>query len=104
MKARNSVTRTDEEVQREFGIPKNVFNKAEYGKSILGGIDAGAIQADLTALGFSSCAVRYEWFLGQGDVMHGQSFEEARTIETYLRAIAPLSDGLFKYVQLILVK
>lgn len=103
-KARDSVTQTDEKVQREFGIPKDIFNQAEYGKAILGGVDPVLIQENLPALGFSSCAVRYDWFLGQGDVMHGQSFKDAETIETYLRTIAPLSDGLFKYVQMVLVK
>jgi len=103
-KARDSVTLTDEKVQAEFGIAKDVFNKAEYGKSILGGIDPDEISRESEALGFSSCAVRYEWFVGQGDVMHGQSFDAAETIENHLRALAPLSNHLFKYVQFIFVK
>jgi len=103
-KARDSVTQTDEKVRAEFGIPKDVFNQAEYGKSILGGIDPEAIQAQLPQLGFSECSTRYDWFLGQGDVMHGQSFKEAETVEAYLRSISPVSNFLFKYVQIVLVK
>src|SRR5499427_1713377 len=44
------------------------------------------------ACGFSSCDVRFEWFLGQGAVMHGQSFAAADTVEAYLRRTLPLTD------------
>jgi ubiquinone/menaquinone biosynthesis C-methylase UbiE len=103
-KARDSVTQTDAKVQQQFGIAKEVFNQAEYGKSVLGGIDPQAIYQEFRSLGFSHCSVRYEWFLGQGDVMHGQSPEDAGKIEAYLRSISPLSDHLFKYVQIVFTK
>jgi ubiquinone/menaquinone biosynthesis C-methylase UbiE len=103
-KARDSVTKTDQRVQEQFGIPADVFNQAEYGKSILGGIDPREVEQHVAALGFSACAIRYEWFLGQGDVMHGQSFEDAAKIEAYLRAILPVSAPLFKYLQFVLTK
>jgi ubiquinone/menaquinone biosynthesis C-methylase UbiE len=104
LKARDSVTQTDAKVQKEFGIAPDEFNKAEYGKAVLGGIDPRKIQSELAELGFKHCTLRFEWFLGQGDVMHGQSFKDAATIENYLRAIAPLSDNMFKYIQFILTK
>jgi ubiquinone/menaquinone biosynthesis C-methylase UbiE len=103
-KAYDSVVATDARVQAQFGIDKNVFNRAEYGKAVLGGVDAEAMCAAAPQLGFKSCAVRYEWFLGQADIMHGRSIGEAEKIESYLREIAPLSNHLFKYVQLIFVK
>ena len=103
-KARDSVLRTDEKVEADFGIPCATFQQAEYGKSIQGGIDAAELRETATGIGFRSALVRYEWFLGQAEVMHGQSFADAATVESYLRSIAPVSDRLFKYVQFQLVK
>jgi ubiquinone/menaquinone biosynthesis C-methylase UbiE len=99
-----SVLHTDARVEREFGLPADTFNRAEYTKSILGGIDADQFCADARVLGFSRCDVRYEWFLGQGSVMHGQSLEASATIEEYLRRALPLSAHLFKYLAFVLVK
>lgn len=103
-KARDSVTQTDAKVQAQFGIAREVFNQAEYGKAVLGGIDPDTISNEAKSLGFSQCSVRYEWFLGQGDVMHSQSFEDSAKIEAYLRSILPLSRHLFKYLQFIFIK
>jgi len=103
-KARASVTETDQQVERDFGIPAETFRQAEFTKAILGGLDAGEIVRRSTELGFKSVEVRREWYLGQAEVMHGRSFEEAARIEEYLRSIAPLSDHLFKYLQFVFVK
>jgi ubiquinone/menaquinone biosynthesis C-methylase UbiE len=103
-KARASVLETDARVEKEFGIPAETFNQAEYSKAILGGVDPREIDERSKELGFSSCAVRFEWFVGQAEVMHGQSFADAETVDAFLRSIAPLSDHLFKYVQVVLVK
>lgn len=102
--ARIGVTETDIKVQEQYGIPKELFNLAEYGKAILGGVDRAELHEASRALGFSACESQYEWYLGQGEVMHGQSFEAAAVVERYLRSIAPLSDHLFKYVRFILTK
>lgn len=100
----DSVLHTDERVQGEFGIDQEVFNRAEYTKSILGGIDPFGFRAESLGLGFGSCEVVFEWFLGQGAVMHQQSSEEAATVEAYLRRILPLSAECFKYLQFVLAK
>jgi ubiquinone/menaquinone biosynthesis C-methylase UbiE len=99
-----SVLHTDARVQGEFGIDSEVFNRAEYTKSILGGIDPYRFREESLGLGFSSCDVVFEWFLGQGAVMHQQSSEEAATVEAYLRRILPLSAECFKYLQFVLAK
>jgi hypothetical protein len=99
-----SVLHTDARVERDFGLPADTFNQAEYTKSILGGIDAEALCDEALALGFSRCSVRYEWFLGQGSVMHGQSFEASSTIEEHLRRVLPLSAHLFKYLEFVFAK
>jgi ubiquinone/menaquinone biosynthesis C-methylase UbiE len=100
----DSVLHTDARVEREFGLPADTFNRAEYTKSILGGIDAGEFCAEARALGFRQCEVRYEWFLGQGSVLHDQSPQAASTVEEYLRRALPLSAHLFKYLEFVLVK
>jgi ubiquinone/menaquinone biosynthesis C-methylase UbiE len=103
-KARDSVIHVDEQVERDFGIPQETFRQAEYSKAVLGGLDVAEISRRAQELGFSDCRTRLEWFLGQAEVMHGQSFETAALIESHLRSLAPLTDHLFKYVQLILVR
>jgi SAM-dependent methyltransferase len=103
-KARDSVVATDDRVQQEFGIPQDVFNLAEYGKDIQGGIDVREASEAARSIGFREQKMRFEWYVGQAEVMHGQSFEDAKKIETFLRNISPLSDHLFKYLQFILVK
>jgi ubiquinone/menaquinone biosynthesis C-methylase UbiE len=99
-----SVLYTDQRVEREFGLSAQVFNNAEYTKARLGGIDAAQFCEDARMLGFRDCRVRYEWFLGQGAVMHGQSIEAAATVEEYLRRALPLSAHLFKYLEFVLAK
>lgn len=100
----DSVLHTDARVEREFGLPAHTFNRAEHTKSILGGIEPSEFCAAARALGFRRCDVRYEWFLGQGSVMHDQSLEAASTVEEYLRRALPLSAQLFKYLEFVLVK
>ncbi len=103
-KARASVTDTDAQVERDFGIPAETFRQAEFSKAILGGIDPHEVEHRAHELGFKSATVKLEWFLGQGEVMHGRSFEEAARVEDYLRSVSPLSDHLFKYLEIIFVK
>lgn len=100
----DAVLHTDEQVKRDFGISEETFNKAEYTKAILGGIDGEEFTKQCSEIGFSSCEVIPQWFLGQGAVMHGQSFETALAIEGYLRRVHPLSIGLFKYLRVVATK
>lgn len=99
-----AVLHNDSEVHGQFGIDAETFNKAEFTKSILGGIDADEFVKRCALTGFSSCTPTFQWFLGQGAVMHGQSFEAAELIESYLQRIVPLSTGLFKYLRFVAVK
>lgn len=103
-KAVDSVVCTDEKVEQDFGIPKSTFQKAEFGKSIMGGIGAQDLEVAARKVGFKKVEISFEWFLGQGDVMHGRSFAEAEVVENYLREIAPASNQLFKYIKCILEK
>lgn len=100
----NSVLHTDEQVMKDFGIEPEVFNSAEYTKSILGGIDPKELCNIALRLGYTEATYEYDWFLGQGAIMHEHSFDEAEKIDNYLKDILPLSKHLFKYIKVVLKK
>ncbi len=91
------VTANDRKVEQDYGIAADVFRRAEPGKE-LGGVDPDELRSVALASGFSSCTITFDWFLGQGAVMHGQSFEDAAVIEAYLRRTAPVTNHMFKYL------
>jgi ubiquinone/menaquinone biosynthesis C-methylase UbiE len=97
------VTANDRKVEQQFGIPAALFRAAEPGKED-GGIDPAEFRQLALRSGFSACEASFDWFLGQGAVMHGQSVADAAVIEAYLRRAAPLADHLFKYVYFHAVK
>lgn len=94
-----AVHHVEEDVQERFGIEPDVFRAAEYIKANLGGFEAGAFEQDALDAGFSACETTYEWFLGQGTLMHGVSFEVADATGEHLRRLLPLSAHLFKYLR-----
>ena len=100
----NSVLHTDQQVMEEFGIEPDVFNNAEYTKSILGGIDPEELCQIAKEIGYRNAYFEYDWFLGQGTIMHEHSFEEADAIDRYLKMTLPLSKHLFKYIKVVLEK
>ena len=104
LKARDSVLAIDAKVEAEYGIPQETFRNAEYGKSILGGVDPVEALRHAQAAGFRSAEVHFDWFLGQAETMHGDSFAAADKIETYLHGVAPDANHLFKYLRLELTK
>lgn len=88
----------EQKVESEFGIPQEIFRAAEYSKSITGGFDAQELQEVLSDIGFRSSSVHLDWFMGQGNVMHENSFALADEISDFLQSIRPASDCLFKYL------
>lgn len=103
-KAYDAVVNTDAILEQQFGTPQSLVQAAEPIRAIFGGLDPNQVKQDAAAIGFRVCEVRLEWFIGEAEVMHGQSSEAAATIDAYLRSASPLTDHLFKYVQLTLVK
>ena len=97
------VTANDQKVEQEFGIASATFQLAEPGKKD-GGFDPEAFRKLALASGFSRCDVNFDWFLGQGQVMHGQSPEAAATVDAYLHRAAPLTNHLYKYLTFNMVK
>jgi hypothetical protein len=55
-------------------------------------------------VGFSRVDVTYEWFGGQGKILHGVSAAAAAHVDDYLRQALPLSRGLYKYLRFRAVK
>lgn len=87
-----------------FGIDAAMLEKAEPMKSEKKGFDAKEMLAMAKEIGFSKCRITHEWFLGQGKVMHEQSFESAAQINQYLLSVLPATAGLYKYLNFIFIK
>ena len=94
-----AVLHVAEDVSERFAIAPETFRSAEHIKSELGGFDADEFTRDARAAGFRSCASEYEWFLGQGVLIHGPSPEDAGVVERHLRRLLPLTASLFKYLR-----
>ena len=94
----NATINIARQISTQYEIEDSVFNTAEYSKSITGGFKAEELEKSLHDLGLGSAKVNLDWFMGQGGVMHGQSFELAGKIEDYLRTALPASANLFKYL------
>jgi len=93
-----------EHYQEHYGMNAELLEQAEPIKTHDKGFCAVEVLETARDIGFSSCRVEFEWFLGQAKVMHEQSHADAGTIERYLNAILPVSSYLFKYLRFILIK
>lgn len=105
-----AVAHKDDVIAKEHGIPNDVFNAAEYGKTSTGGFKEETLREQLMNVGFSNVTFRYHWYLGQAFLVNeeGKSRDErlrnAETTDTVLRKLLPLSRHLYKYVGLVAVK
>ena len=90
--------------QQNFGVDGAMLDKAEPIKAVQKGFDAKEIHDLARRIGFASCRIDYDWFLGQGKVMHEQSFERAEQIHAYLSSILPVASPLFKYLNFVVTK
>ncbi len=94
----------DEDIEKRFGVPSEVFNNAEYGKSIRGGFSGGDLRRSLIEAGFSQVEVFYHWFIGQGQMINNPSagkaevLRDAEVVTAALQRAWPLSVSLFKYL------
>ena len=90
--------------QDNFGLNPDSLDKAEPIKSKDKGFQANEVYQVALDLGFSEINIEYEWFLGQGKVMHEESLEKANSIDAYLNTIVPISSPLYKYLRFVFVK
>lgn len=98
------VTYKDEDIEKNFGVDKDVFNSAEYGKNIKGGFKAEELEASLKNIGFKKVTFFYHWFIGQGLLINDDNYSKedrfryAEITDLYLQKALPLSKNLFKYI------
>jgi ubiquinone/menaquinone biosynthesis C-methylase UbiE len=91
-------------VQQEYAIDADAFLRAEPWKTGTRGILAADLVRASRDAGFSAAEVSFQWYLGQGNVLHGQGDAEARLVEDYLRSVLPVAEHLFKYFRVILTR
>ncbi|MFN4909538.1 MAG: class I SAM-dependent DNA methyltransferase [Bacteroidota bacterium] len=100
----NSVASRDSEIESEFGIEKDVFNMAEYGKNIAGGFKEEFLSSCLHEAGFSAVRIKYHWFIGQSLFYNSMELDletataQSSQMDFVLRQALPISRGLYKYV------
>lgn len=104
------VTFKDEDIEQNFGVEKDTFNAAEYGKNIKGGFKEEELKEKLLTAGFSKVEFFYEWYIGQGKIINDKNldeskrFENAEIINKLLQDAMPLSRNLFKYIGFYAIK
>ena len=98
------VTYKDEDIEKNFGVEKDIFNSAEYGKNIKGGFKEEDLEKSLKSAGFQKVSFFYHWFIGQGQLINDEKmtkedrFKYAGVMDDYLHKAMPLSKNLFKYI------
>lgn len=95
-----SVVFLSKDIAAETGLSPRVVSGAEVLGDENGGVDAEAIVTLMREIGFRSVRYRYEWFLGQGKVLHQQPAMDVQVIEKFLREALPATRHLFKYVSI----
>lgn len=105
-----AVNQKDEEIQKEFGVDKDVFTIAEYGKHVRGGLIEEELEILLKEIGFEQIDFVYHWFIGQaqlvneGDADRNQRLSQAQLFHNILTRSLPISRPLFKYIGFIAKK
>jgi ubiquinone/menaquinone biosynthesis C-methylase UbiE len=97
----NSIRNVYNELRDKYGLDENTVKLAEFQKLVRGGMKEESVIKSLKRAGFSEVDFDYQWFLGQGYVLHSVSGQAAKNIEEYLKKLLPLSRGLFKYISFI---
>lgn len=90
--------------EKQSGVNKNSIEMAEPIKTFNKGFDFKDVLKVAKSIGFSQVAVEFDWFLGQGKVMHDGSLQTVVTIEDYLKSVLPASSFLYKYLRFIFIK
>ena len=104
------VTYKDEDIEKNFGVSKDVFNAAEFGKNIAGGFKEEELKEKLQAVGFSKIEVFYYWYLGQASLVNDswgtkeERLKYADVMDSVLQRSLPVSRNLYKYMGFIATK
>ena len=103
LRERTMVTKNAQIVQDQYGLDAEAFRAAEPGK-LQGGIDLQEFETWALESGFSVCDSQYDWFLGEGSIIHSNMPENARVIDHYLKRTLPLSSHLYKYLRFTITR
>jgi SAM-dependent methyltransferase len=104
------VNHKDEDIENTFGVDKDIYNNAEYGKNIKGGFKEEELIATLMEAGFSKVEIRYHWFLGETLVVNNPNTDKEANLATakffneVLHSSMPLSRHLYKYIGFVATK
>ncbi len=79
---------------------KKIVSISEYQKVIVGGIKEESIKKIMSSIGFKDIKINYEWYLGEGHVIHKISQDTDKKILSYLQSCLPITRELFKYVSI----
>ena len=106
----DAVAHRDEQIAAEYGIPTEVFNDAEYGKTVAGGFKEETLREQLLRVGFRSVEFRYYWYLGQASLVNEEGvpretrLTNAAMMDRVLQRTMPVARALYKYVGFVAVK
>jgi ubiquinone/menaquinone biosynthesis C-methylase UbiE len=92
------------ELKEKYGLDEETARLAEFQNLARRGMKEETILNALKKTGFSEVDFQYQWFLGQGYILHNVSEKAARDVEEHLRKLLPLSRNLFKYFSFTAVK
>jgi ubiquinone/menaquinone biosynthesis C-methylase UbiE len=104
------VNHKDEDIEKTFGVNKEIYNTAEYGKNIKGGFREEELTETLLEAGFSKVDIKYHWFLGETLVVNNPNFDKdsnlvtAKFFNEVLHNSMPLARHLYKYVGFVATK
>ncbi len=104
------VTYKDEDIEKTYGVSKELFNHAEFGKNIAGGFKEEDLKKIFLEIGFSKVEISYYWFIGQASIINNQSgtleerIERADIMDNVLKQVLPLSRNLYKYLSIVAIK
>lgn len=98
----SAVKSKDKELEEKFGVPVQTLNTAEILKHDGGGFRPEDLESLLKEIGFKSVEIHYEWYLGQGKVIHSSEMLSANEqILQLLHEQLPLTRHLFKYLRIL---
>jgi len=101
----NAVLHKENELEEKFGIPPEMLNVAEILKHDRGGFKAEDLEILLRNIGFTQVNVFYEWYIGEGHVIHSTETKNcAEQIRSLLHEQLPLTKHLFKYLRIMAQK
>ena len=100
----DSVQGVFNELKEKYNLDAHTAKLAEFQNLVCRGIKEEALVSSLKKTGFNEVNFQYQWFLGQGFVLHNVSEKAARDVEAHLKKLLPLSRDLFKYFSFVAKK